>query len=696
MLAEKAPTAKTLAQTGILNNINRSLNLRDIGSFLALLTHVKAAGKDHWMADCPCSGHKTPASHLSVSLADQKILLKCFGSDTAEDIVGALGLTLADLFIEPSDKIGQLKSIPEKIIAEYTYQNEDGKELFQVVRYEPKSFRQRHKNGSGEWVWNLEGVRRTLYHLPELLLATNETVYLVEGEKDCDNLWAWGQVSTTSPGGANGWRDEYAVPLTGKKVCIIPDKDSPGLSYARQTANSLTGKVADLKVVLLPDGVKDISDWLTLGNDITELALMQQDIEALFASDKPVYRQEESSIRWDKKVGDSLLLTFKAEKLSEERTGVHARVSIFGQRESLSWSYLNIERREDRSSLAGAAFTTLKTDVIYTKTDMVRDLDSFCAGLWDFHVASFKSEIMSGDSDNKPLTFVLKPYILEDGGTILFAPPGRGKSYSVMLWVVSVDAGVSTHWLVSQRPVLFINLERSRQSVRRRLGRVNMALGLPADRPLLTLNARGKSLSDVIASARKDIRDHHVGLVVLDSISRAGLGDLNENKSVNSIIDALSSLCPTWVALGHTPRQDESHIFGGIHFDAGADVVVQLNSCVTDNGTLGVGWQIIKQNDLPQFPQKIMAFEFDSGGLQSVRLARPFEFPDIEAKKKQDMLSTLIDHVANQDTGDTTASQASEALGFNRANISRLFSSSGRFVKTRTEGRAQFYGVKQI
>ena len=665
--------------------------MRDIGSFLALLKHVKTAGINHWMADCPCAGHKTPAGHLSISLSDDKILLKCFGSDSAEDIVRALTLELGDLFIKPDVTA---TATPSKIVSTYDYKDEDGNSLFQVVRYEPKLFRQRHQNGSGEWVWNLDGVRRTLYHLPELLLTTNETVFLVEGEKDCDNLWAWGQVSTTSPGGANGWRDEYAVPLTGKRVCIIPDKDGSGLSYARQVANSLTGKAADLKVILLPGNAKDFTDWLDSGGDIAELPLMMQEIEALFASDKPVYRRDEQVIRWDKKV-DSILLTFKAEKLSEERTGVHARISILGQRDNLSLSYLNIEKREDRSGLVKAAHEALKTEVSYGKDDMRRDLDSFCAGLWEFHIASFKSEVMSGDNDNKPLVFVLKPYILEDGGTILFAAPGRCKSYSAMLWAVSVDAGISTYWPVRQRPVLFINLERSRQSVRRRLGRVNAVLGLPADRPLLTLNARGKSLSDIIASARKDIRDYHVGLVVLDSISRAGLGDLNENKSVNSIIDALSSLCPTWLALGHTPRQDESHIFGGIHFDAGADIVVQLNSCVTDTGAVGVGWQITKQNDLPQFPQKIMAFEFDNAGIKAVRPARPFEFPDIESKRKQDMLSTLIDHVANQDTGDTTASQASEALGFNRANISRLFSSSGRFVKTRTEGRAQFYGVKQ-
>lgn len=643
-----------------------------------------------WNVICPAHTDKDPS--LSVTLKESTILIKCQAGCKTEDVVKLKGLTLADLFTGKQEGDKQA----EKTISDtYDYKDEGGNFLYQVVRYVPKSFSQRHKNGSGEWVWDMQDVRRVLYHLPEIMTELG-TIYLVEGEKDADALWAWGQIATTSPGGANAWHDEYAECLTGKKVVIIPDKDSAGFAYARQVANSLIGKVSELRVIILPgDALKDISDWLSAGGDVETLPSLEQDIETLFASDKPVYRQLDDAIQWDKKVGP-LLLTFRAEKISEERTGVHARVAIFGQHESLSWSYLNIERREDRSSLAGAAHSALKTDAAYSKDDIKRDLDNFCAGLWEFHLSRFVPIEMEGDETPQPLSFYLKPFIIEGGGTILFAPPGRGKSYVAKLVAVSIDAGCQKFWATQQKRVLFINLERSGESIRRRLSMVNKVLGLPAKRPLLTLNARGRSLLEVLPACRKSVKKHNVGMVVLDSISRAGLGDLNENQPGNRIIDALSSLCPTWLALGHTSRASEEHMYGTIMQDAGADICIQLLSQVKDNGMLGIGLQITKRNDIGDYGQKIYAAEFNENGLVDFRLAKSFEFPEIEGKNLPDMLTAIIEWVTNQDSGDATATEIAKEFGYTRANVSRLFTQSGKFIQTRKVRHSVYYGVKTL
>jgi len=49
-----------------------------------------------------------------------------------------------------------------KIVATYQYCDEKGCLLFEVVRFEPKSFRQRRPDGNGGWIWNLQGIRRVL------------------------------------------------------------------------------------------------------------------------------------------------------------------------------------------------------------------------------------------------------------------------------------------------------------------------------------------------------------------------------------------------------------------------------------------------------------------------------------------------------------------------------------------------------
>jgi hypothetical protein len=60
---------------------------------------------------------------------------------------------------------------PAKIVAECAYTDEKSAPLFQVIRYEPKEFRQRKRADNGEWTWRLGDVRRVIYHLPEITVA---------------------------------------------------------------------------------------------------------------------------------------------------------------------------------------------------------------------------------------------------------------------------------------------------------------------------------------------------------------------------------------------------------------------------------------------------------------------------------------------------------------------------------------------
>lgn len=70
-------------------------------------------------------------------------------------------------------------------IATYNYVSADGKLLFQVVRFEPKSFQQRMPDGNGGWTWKTTGIQRVLYRLPDVIgaVAAGRTVYIVEGER---------------------------------------------------------------------------------------------------------------------------------------------------------------------------------------------------------------------------------------------------------------------------------------------------------------------------------------------------------------------------------------------------------------------------------------------------------------------------------------------------------------------------------
>jgi len=156
---------------------------------------------------------------------------------------------------------------PRRLVETYDYADEEGALLFQVVRYDPKGFSQRRPAEGGTWAYSLDGVRRVLYRLPEVLAAAVRPVFVCEGEKDADALAALGLCATTAPMGAGKWDAAYTEALCGAGVVILPDNDPAGRDGARHIARELHGRSKRTRVVELPGLPEkgDVSDWLAAG-----------------------------------------------------------------------------------------------------------------------------------------------------------------------------------------------------------------------------------------------------------------------------------------------------------------------------------------------------------------------------------------------------------------------------------------------
>ena len=144
----------------------------------------------------------------------------------------------------------------------------------------PKGYRR-----DGDWVTGqgvLNGMRRVLFNLPEVVANPSRTVFIVEGEKDVQTLARLGLLATTKAEGviksvagkdAERWLPVFADTLRGRQVAILPDNDEPGQRHAEIVASWLHGVCPKLRIVVLPGLLPgdDVTDWVMAGGTLGEL-----------------------------------------------------------------------------------------------------------------------------------------------------------------------------------------------------------------------------------------------------------------------------------------------------------------------------------------------------------------------------------------------------------------------------------------
>lgn len=182
-----------------------------------------------WIVQCPA--HDDRKNSLSLTESNGKLLVKCQAGCATESVINAVGLQWRDLFTDSGNGKPQ-----DAVIQRYVYTDENRQPLYRVCRTASRNFFQERFEG-GVYIPGLNGARRVLYNLPEFIKA--KTVFVVEGEKDCETLRAQGIVATTNSGGADVWSDTYAESFKGKRVAIIPDNDEPGRLPDSYQARSL-------------------------------------------------------------------------------------------------------------------------------------------------------------------------------------------------------------------------------------------------------------------------------------------------------------------------------------------------------------------------------------------------------------------------------------------------------------------------
>ena len=211
--------------------------------------------------------------------------------------VGGLTVHTAAPAEEPKEELKPDWDHPDKV---YSYTDEDGQEVFQVVRLHyldgkpGKTFRQRvhdpknPKANKAGYVASVPAEIRdvTLYRLPKVIQAIKDgrPVYVVEGEKDVETLERLGHVATCNPGGAGKWREGYSRRLAGADVIILPDNDSKGNGYTGQNhaldvALKLQQSAKRVRLVNIAEACPDLPEK----GDITDMVEIMGDVGAMDA-----------------------------------------------------------------------------------------------------------------------------------------------------------------------------------------------------------------------------------------------------------------------------------------------------------------------------------------------------------------------------------------------------------------------------
>jgi len=258
-------------RTDLINDLKDTFLLTDHLASLGI--RLRGQGNERTATRCAVSAHKN--DHWCVSVNVDRQIWHCNDHDVGGSIIDWMmlerGRSESEIIRELGDELERMHPTrapapaaaspgPRRIVATYDYTDPQGNLIFQAVRYVPKEFRQRRPDREGGWIWNMEGITRVPYRLPEVLTA--ETVVITEGEKDADNIRACGFTATCNVGGAGKWLDAYSEFVSGKNIVVIPDNDEPGRKHAEAIVKSLDEKVNSLKLVQVPAPYKDASDWL--------------------------------------------------------------------------------------------------------------------------------------------------------------------------------------------------------------------------------------------------------------------------------------------------------------------------------------------------------------------------------------------------------------------------------------------------
>ncbi|MFC1874099.1 AAA family ATPase [Chloroflexota bacterium] len=194
----------------------------------------------------------------------------------------------------------------------------------------------------------------------------------------------------------------------------------------------------------------------------------------------------------------------------------------------------------------------------------------------------------------------LKPFVLENEMSAIYAYGGAGKSVLSHLIAVLVQCGVSACGLIPiQGNVLILDWETSKETVDERVKAIKK--GMKITSPELPYYRRCyHTLASDIYEIQEETVNKDIKLIIVDSANMASGVTNDFHGPAQAMLSALRSLNRSILIIDHKPKQGDS-MFG---------TVIKFNSCRSawemegtqeeDSNTLEVALTLTKHNDIPK------------------------------------------------------------------------------------------------
>ena len=259
-----------------------------------VLSRFTVKRKHRDKAQCICPAHNDQEASLTISKGMKGTIVHCHAGCNTADVLGAVGLSLKDLFDDdPIQSTGERwKSYVEgrenrRIEDVYNYVDLDGNYAFTRLRLSGKKFIYGIMDGD-RFNYGLRGKSRK--SIPAVFceslqglqraIEKGDRVFFCEGEKDVRTVNSHGLTGVTC-GASGDWVSDCSALFKGADVVILQDNDQPGEKSARSVEKDLRSVARSVRIVVPTPDLEhgDISDFFkdhTVG-----------DLEALLKEKQP-------------------------------------------------------------------------------------------------------------------------------------------------------------------------------------------------------------------------------------------------------------------------------------------------------------------------------------------------------------------------------------------------------------------------